>query len=158
MPTISAAGTTVAIASGAPATYDAAGFAAQTFLNIGKIKTGPEFGKTFEVISNNYLSQRGTEKRKGTWNGGQLSLEVDSNQDDTGQALAETAVDDDADYSFRVTLQDGTVYYLRGLVVSFPLMTGSPNDMVRYMLTVELNPIFDGDDEYSSIKVLPSSV
>jgi len=152
MATQSAAGTTIAIATGAPATFDIAGFEAQTWLNIGKVKNLGDFGKTFEVISNNYLTQRGTEKRKGTFNAGTLSMEVDSNPGDTGQAMCETALDTDADYSFRVTLQNGDIYYLRGQVTGYPLMTGGPNDMVRHQLNVELNPIFDDGDEFAAIK------
>lgn len=151
MTTQSAADTTVHIANGAPATWDVTGFAAQTWLNVGKIKNLGEFGKQFEVISNNYLSQRGTEKRKGTWNAGQLSMEVDLNGD-TGQDMCETALDTDADFSFKVTLQNGDKYYVRGLVTGFRTMTGGPNDMVRGSLQIELNPIFTTTDEVAAIK------
>jgi len=49
LPTSSAAGTTISIVAGDPTTYDAAGFAALVWENIGKIKNAGEFGKTFDL-------------------------------------------------------------------------------------------------------------
>lgn len=151
--THSSAGTTFAIASGAPATWDEAGFEAQTFKDIGKIKNGGEFGKKFQLITNQYLSQRGEEKRKGTWNAGSLSLQVNLNGGE-GQALAEAALDSDDDYSFRVVLQSGKTFYCRGIVTGFPTNVGAANDMTGSTITIELNPIFTaGGDEVAAIVV-----
>lgn len=151
--TFSSAGTTFSIASGVPATFDATGFAAQTFEVIGKVKNGGEFGKQFEVISNNYLSQRGTEKKKGTWNAGTLSLTVDVNGDD-GQLACETALDSDADYTFRVVLKNGDTHYMRGIVTGFRVTIGGPNDMTSAAIGLELNPVFlAGGTEVASVKV-----
>lgn len=151
--TTSSAGTTFALATGAPATFDGVGFAAQTFKPIGKIKNGGEFGKQFEIIKNNYLSQRGTEKRKGTFDAGAINLEVDLYGDD-GQLLCETALDSDADYSVLITLQNGDKHYLRGLVTSFRTKVGGPNDMTGATIAIELNPIFlAGGTEVASVKV-----
>lgn len=150
--TQSSAGTTVAIASGAPATWNAAGFAAQTFENIGKLKNVGSFGKQFSLISSEYLSQRGTEKRKGTFNAGSLDLTVDVNGD-AGQVLLETALDSDADFSFRVEFQDGTTYYVRGQVTEFMKNVGGPNNMIEASVKVELNPILDGVTELAALKV-----
>lgn len=151
--TNSAAGTTFGLAAGAPATFNSAGFLAQTFKNIGKIKNGGEFGKQFEIIKNNYLSQRGTEKSKGTFDAGSINLEVDLNGDE-GQLLCETAVDSDADYSFSINFKNGDIYYLRGLLTSFRIKVGGPNDMISVTITLELNPIFaEGGTEVAAIKV-----
>ena len=151
--TFSSAGTTFSIASGAPATFDAVGFAAQTFDVIGKVKNGGEFGKQFEIISNNYLSQRGTEKRKGTFNAGTLSLTVDVNGDE-GQQACETALDSDADFTFRVVLKNGVTHYMRGIVTGFRITVGGPNDMTGAAIGLELNPIFlTGGVEVASVKV-----
>jgi len=141
--TTAAAGSQFAIASGVPATFDAAGFAALQFKNIGKIKNGGEIGRIFEVIKNNYLSQRGTEKRKGTWDAGTLSLEVDV-QTDEGQAACDAALDSDLDHNLRVSIaKTGVVFYLRGIVTGFRRKIGAPNDMVSATVSIELNPFFD---------------
>lgn len=144
--TKSSAGTKIALAAGAPATWDAAGFAAQVFKNIGKIKTGPEFGETFETVKNQYLSQRGTEKRKGTFDAGTITLELDR-IDDEGQLLAKAALRSDDDYTVRIQLQDGSGAYLRGVVTKFTSKVGGPNDMYSGSITIDLNPIFTADDD-----------
>ena len=153
-PTISAAGTTIGIASGNPATYDAAGFGALSFDLIGKIKNAGEFGKTFELIRNNYLSQRGTEKRKGTFDAGNLTIEVDIQAGNPGQAACEAALDSDEDFNFEVKFKNGITYYVRGQVTSFPKRIGAPNDMVSATIGIELNPFFDAaGEELAAVKV-----
>jgi hypothetical protein len=152
--TSSAAGTTIGIASGDPATFDAAGFSALTYANIGKIKNAGDIGKAFEVISNNYLSQRGTEKRKGTFNAGKLSIEVDI-KTDPGQEACEAALESDDDFNFQIKFKTGLTHYVRGQVISFTKHIGGPNDMLSATLGVELNSFFNGETELSSIRVLP---
>ncbi len=154
--THSSAGTTFSIASGDPATWDDAGFEAQTYHLIGKIKNGGEFGKKFQLITNQYLSQRGEEKRKGTFNAGSISLQVDILKGSAGQDMCATALDVDADYSFRVVLQNGRTFYLRGLVTGFPVNVGGANDMTSSTITIELNPIFlASGDEVAALEVTP---
>lgn len=151
--TFSSAGTTFSIASGAPATFDAAGFAAQTFDVIGKVKNGGEFGPLREVIKNNYLSQKFTEKRLGTADAGSTSLEVDL-YGDAGQIACEAAVDSNDDVSFLITLQNGNKFYLRGIVTSFRIKLGGPNDMTTATIALEFNPIFlTGGAEVAAVKV-----
>lgn len=153
--THSSAGTTFAIASGDPATWDEPGFAAQTYNVVGKIKNGGEFGKKFQIITNQYLSQRGEEKSKGTFNAGSLSLQVNILKGSPGQDMCAVALDSDADYSFRVVLQNGRTFYLRGLVTGFPINVGAANDMTGSTITVELNPIFlDDDTEVAALEAI----
>lgn len=154
--TSTAAGTTIGLVGGDPATFDGAGFAALTYENIGKIKNSGEFGKTFQLVTSTYLSQRGEEKRKGTFNAGQLSIEVDV-KTDAGQAACETALDSDADYNFKITFKTGVVYYVRGQVTSFTKKIGGPNDMLAATIGIELNPFFDGANELAAVKVLPTT-
>uniref|UniRef100_A0A1A7GE56 Phage tail protein n=1 Tax=biofilter metagenome TaxID=1070537 RepID=A0A1A7GE56_9ZZZZ len=154
--TTAAAGTRFGIVGGVPATFDAAGFSALIFIDIGKIKNGGEIGKQFEIIRNNYLSQRGTEKRKGTFDAGSLTLEVDV-KTDAGQAMCETALESDDDYNFQIKFKTGLTYYVRGLVTGFKKKVGGPNDMFAATITVELNPFVDeADVEQAALKVEPT--
>ena len=152
MATQSSARTKLAIATGAPDTFDAAGFAAQTYLNVGKLKNLGAFGKQFTLITSEYLSQAGKEKRKGTYDAGSLPITLDLNGD-TGQAALEAANDSDADYSFRITFQDGTIYYVRGMVTEFMKNVGGPNQMLEGTAKLELQTFFAGEEELASIKV-----
>jgi hypothetical protein len=153
MSTQSNSGTLFALSAAAPATYNAAGFAALTFANIGEVKTGGDFGKTFQVITSQVLSRRGTTKKKGTFDAGSLNLSMELDPDDAGQVLAETAVDSDDDYSVKITLQDGTIYYLRGLVTEFVTTVGGPNDMLMGRIKVDLQAFNNATgDEVAAIK------
>lgn len=153
--TSSAAGTTISIVSGNPATYDATGFAALVWVPVGKIKNAGEFGKTFQLITNNYLSQRGDEKRKGTFNAGQLNLDVDI-KTDAGQASCESALDSDDDYNFKIEFKTGLIYYVRGQVTSFSKKIGGANDMLAAAIGIELNPFFASGVELAAVKVEPT--
>ncbi|MDP3228398.1 MAG: phage tail tube protein [Acidovorax sp.] len=150
--TQSSAGTTLEIATGAPATFDATGFAAQTYTKVGKLKNLGPFGKTFSLITSEYLDQRGKEKRKGTYDAGSLPVTLDLNGS-AGQNAMEDANDSDDDFSFRVTFQDGTAYYVRGIVTEFMKNVGGPNQMIEGTCKLELQSFTDGTDEFASIKV-----
>lgn len=153
MTTQSNAGVKFSLSAGTPATFDAAGFAALTWSEVGEVKTGGDFGKTFQVITSQVLSRRGTTKKKGTFDAGMLNLAMEIDPDDAGQTLAETASDSDDDYSVKITLQDGTPYYLRGLVTEFKTTIGGPNDMLVGSIKVDLQAFLDDDDnEVAAIK------
>jgi len=149
--TTTASGTFIGIATGDPATFDETGFSALTYQSIGKITNAGEFGKTFELITNKYLSQRGQEKRKGTFNAGKLDLTVDI-KGEAGQAACEAALESDDDFNFKITFKNGVVYYVRGQVTSFTKKIGGPDNMIAATIGIELNPFFDGDDELASVK------
>lgn len=153
MTTQSNAGVTFSLSAAAPATFNATGFVAIAWTKIGEIKTGGDFGKTFQVITSQVLSRRGTTKKKGTFDAGMLNLALEIDPADAGQALAETAVDSDADYSVKIALQDGTPYYLRGLVTKFTTAIGGPNDMLAGNIQIDLQAFTDAlGDEVAAIK------
>lgn len=152
--TISSAGAKLAIASGAPATFDAAGFAGQIWKNVGEIKNIGEFGKTFQINKSQVLSRRGEKKTKGTFDAGQLSPTVELDPADLGQQMMLAARDSDAEYSFRVTLQNGDITYMRGLVAKWNKSVGDPNSNVQWSGSVEINPFYDAtSNEVSAIEV-----
>lgn len=153
MGTQSNSGVQFALSAAAPATFDAAGFAALTWANIGEVKTGGDFGKTFQVITSQVLSRRGTTKKKGTFDAGALNLSIEISSDDAGQIMAESAVDSDDDYSVQITLQDGTPYYLVGLVTKFTTTVGGPNDMLAGAIQIDLQSFNNATgDEVAAIK------
>lgn len=157
MPTQSNAGVKFKLSAAAPATYNAAGFAALSWTEIGEVKTGGDFGKTFQLITSNVLGRRGTRKKKGTFDAGALNMAIEIDRSDSGQGLAEDALDSDDDYSVCVELQDGTPYYLRGLVTKFTTSVGGPNDMLVGAIQVDLQSFVDaaGDEVAAVIGVTP---
>ena len=133
-----AAGTTVGIVLSAPATFDAVGYAALTFVNIGEITDIPDFGREFELITHKPLSSRGTVKKKGGFNEGTIDLKLGLNTDDAGTLLLKAAALSDVDYSFKIAHPTGDVYYFRALTMSFKVGTGSSASIITATCKLEL--------------------
>ena len=137
-------GITIAAVLGAPATFDAAGFEALTFENIGQVTNVPTFGPTIQVVESNPLATGITEKFVGFVNYGSVALEADYDDEDTGQALATSAVDtNDAsfgeNFSFELTYSTGAKRYWVGKFFSATENPGSANSMVSTSMNVEIN-------------------
>ena len=135
-----ASGVTLGLSATAPATHDTAGFDALTFIAVGEITNVGEFGKEWGLVTHNPLATRGTKKGKGSYNNGTLSPSLALDPDDTGQAAMETALESDDPVYLAVTLQDGTIYYLVGLVMSFKPSIGGVGDVVTATTSIELTP------------------
>jgi hypothetical protein len=131
------AGTTLGISASAPATYDAAGYAALTFTNIANIEDGGSHGRTYAEVTFNPIDSRGTQKFKGSFNEGNKTLSVGLNSDDAGMILLKTALASDNSYSFKVAYQNGDVDYFQARVMSLSKATGSVDSIV--MASIELS-------------------
>ena len=132
------AGTTIGIASDAPGSYDATGFEALTFDMIGEVTDLGEFGREYSLVTHNPLGDRQTVKRKGSYNDGSISMTVARVTGDAGQGVLQTALDDDASYSFNVTLQDGTELYFVAQVMSYTANVGSVDQITTASVTIEI--------------------
>lgn len=132
------AGSTLGIVAAAPATFDVTGYEALTFVNIGEITDLGEFGREYALVTHNPIGSRGTQKLKGSFNEGTMTLQLGLDESDAGQDLLQTAVDDDASYSFCVTLQDGSKYYFRALAMSFKRQPGSVDQVTAATCTLEI--------------------
>lgn len=135
-----ASGVTLGISIAAPATHDEAGFDALTLTTVGEITNVGEFGKEWALVTHNPLSTRGTKKGKGSFNNGTLNPSLALDPNDAGQTAMKTALESDDPAYFAVTLQDGTIYYLTGLVMSFKPNIGGVDDVVTASTTIELTP------------------
>ena len=113
------AGTIISISASLPASYNSTGFSALTYTSIGEVTDIGDIGKTYNSVTHNNLADRKTYKLKGNYNNGTMSLSLASAPSDAGQAIALTALDDDDDYSFKITDQDGSVHYFTGKVMSY---------------------------------------
>lgn len=138
MPVHSSAGSALKISAATPATFDAAGYAALSFTNIGEITNLGEFGREYALITHNPIANRGTVKRKGSFNEGAMALQLALDTDDAGQILARAASLSDDDYSFEVTLQNGDKYYFQGQVMSFKIGLGGVDDITSASINLEI--------------------
>lgn len=134
----SSAGTTLKISAATPATFDAAGYGALTYTNIGEITNLGEFGREYSLITHNPIANRGTVKRKGSFNEGTMSLQLGLDKNDAGQILAKSASVSDDDYSFEITTQNGDKYYFQAQVMSFKIGLGEVNSITSASINLEI--------------------
>lgn len=80
--------------------------ATDTFVEVGEVVNVPEFGRTYTEIKYNPLNSRGTQKFKGSYDDGNLSVPLGRDTSDAGQAAVIVALDVDADYNFKVLFND----------------------------------------------------
>lgn len=135
----SSAGTTFALSAALPATYDAAGFGALTFTDVGEVTNIGEFGKVYDLITHNPLATRKTEKLKGAYNNGSATLTLAIDKDDAGQILATDGLDSDAAYAAEVTYQDGSIDYFTVLIMSFTTNVAGVNDVLSGSINIEID-------------------
>ena len=134
------AGTTFAIATALPGTYDATGFNALTWQLVAEITDIGEFGKEFNLVTHIPLATRGTKKFKGSFNNGAVTLQMARDQNaSSNQDKLKTALASDASYAFRVTLQDGTKLYYTGKVMSYKSQVGGVDQMTGASCAIELD-------------------
>lgn len=138
------AGSTIAISAAAPATFNDTGYAALTFTPIGEVTDLGEFGREYALVTHNPLGNRGTVKRKGSFNEGTIDLKLALDTDDAGQILAKTAANSDNDHSFKVTLQNGDIFYFQGQVMSFKTQVGSVDQITGASIKIELTTAAGG--------------
>lgn len=125
-----------------PATEDAAGYAALTFIEVGELTNIPAFGSTTAVIESNPLKTGVTEKYKGFKNYGSISLDMDLDLEDAGQLLMVSGAEGDNDtvrYSHELKYPNGEVRYFQGQIFSFTENPGGQNSMVTANSNVEIS-------------------
>lgn len=146
MTTQTAAGAKLGISAALPATYDATGFAALTFTNIGEVTNLGTFGRKYNVVSYNPLASRSTQKRKGSFNSGTLSPQLSIDDADAGQIIMRSALASDAEFSFQMTKQDGKKVWCKGIVTSFEENLATVDTIYNATATIEINTDSTGVD------------
>lgn len=138
MTSTTAAGSALAISAAAPATQDAAGFAALTFTEIGSIEKIGAIGATFAKVE--FTPLKGPkDKHKGSADYGSLQPSMAHDDDDAGQTLFRTAADDATSklYSFKVTYSTGAIRYFQGRVFGYPETVDGADTVITAAPTVE---------------------
>ena len=133
------AGTKLRISASAPATYNSTGFAALTWTEIGEVSEMGEFGRQYNLVTFNTLGDRRTVKRKGSYNDGTIACQMARVPDDAGQTILVTAVNSDASYSIKVTLQDGTVFYTTAQIMSYTTNIGNVDQITSATVNLEID-------------------
>lgn len=140
MGSITAAGTALAISAGAPATQDAAGYAALTWTEIGQIEKIGAIGATTNKVE--FQPLKGPkQKHKGSTDYGSLQPSLAHDDEDAGQTLLRTASEpeNNAKYSFKATYPDGAIRYWQGRVFGYPETVDGADTIIMAAPTVEID-------------------
>lgn len=141
MPVSTAAGTKLAIVSGAPATYDITGFAALSFVDVSDVVTLGEFGGSSQVVSFIGLTDVVEQKFKGSFNAGSMSINVGNDLTDAGQVVLSAGAKptDNTIHSVKVTFPNTLVVYFTCIVTGFNLSVPDANSVISATGSLELN-------------------
>lgn len=146
----SSAGTTLYVVAGDPTAYTSTAYdtlftaSGSGAALVGEITDLGEFGREYNLITHNPIGSRGTQKFKGAFNEGQMSLQLGLDTDDAGQILMKTASLSDDDYSFKVTAQGGDVYYFQGKVMTWKVGFGQVDSITSANCNLELTTTATG--------------
>lgn len=140
MAVMTSAGSTLAIATGSPTTYDATGFAAMTYVTIGEVTDiGEVTNREYAVVNHSPIGSRTVKKFKGSYQTGSLQIQMARDTANVGQTALRAALLSDADYAFKVTLQDASKIHFVGKVTSFKTSIGSVDQITGANCTIELS-------------------
>lgn len=131
------AGSSLAISATLPVSLTATAYAVPVYTVIGEVTDAGSLGRTYNIVNHNPLATRGTVKIKGSFDDGTMTVQLAYAPGDAGQVLVETALNSDAFYAFRLTLQDGTIKYFQAQVTSAPVNVGTVDQITG--LTVNLS-------------------
>lgn len=143
-------GTTVAMTANttAPATFDAAGYGALTYIDLGCMNNISPFGDESNLVTFDCINEGRTKKLKGQRNAGTMTLTIALDDTTTGYDNIQLAEADDStgDYYFKVVFENpqnatgnGAIRYFGGKVMSVREAPGGADDVVTIEMVVEIN-------------------
>lgn len=128
-----------------PATFDYAGFSAQTYVEIKELSNIGVIGEVASLITFEPVGDPYQYKFKGNYNTGQLALQGAYAPSDAGQAKLFVALQDPVAYSFKLEIGGGVTgvpkatLFVQGQVMSAPINVGSVNQITGLDSTIELS-------------------
>lgn len=136
-------GTKLSFVAGKPATYDAAGFAALTFLLASEAAELPTFGPQAALATHTPLASGVVAKRRGSLNYGSVTIPFALSDDDTGQAvvrlLGTADAGEDATVSVKVELPNADILYFTAQVMSFQTNIGNADQITMAEVQLEID-------------------
>lgn len=130
----------------------AANAATDTYVEVAEVTNIPEFGRAYQEITHQSLGRRDTQKFKGSYNEGSITLALGRDMSNAGQAALRAALDSDSDYNVKITLNDTpstgtspkpTTYLLKAKVMSFTTNPGGPNQIVGASVMLGISSIVE---------------
>lgn len=135
----SSAGSGLFVCLSLPATNNAAGYQALTFIEVGEVTNIGEIGRKYNQVTVNNLKQRQTRILKGSYTEGAPQITINYAPGDDGQVAMLAALNQDGNVSFKFELQDGTEKFAQGLVLAAPFTIGGVDDVTSGTYDIALN-------------------
>lgn len=136
-------GTKVSVVAGRPATYDAAGFGALTFLLAGEVSDLPSFGAESALATHTPLATGIVNKRAASVNYGSTALTLAYSEDDAGQGVLNTVANVDPGLdkvvSVEVELPNGAIRYFTAQVMSYKENVGNADQITMAEVQLEID-------------------
>lgn len=134
---ITVANTTVSISAALPATYDAAGYAALTWVPVGELTDiGSVLGREYNTSTHAPIGSAQQIEKKASYKLGNADFTCGWLEADAGQVLISTAASSNAIYAFKVIKQDGTIRYFTAQVMKFVENLGTVDNVVQGQFTL----------------------
>jgi hypothetical protein len=126
------------VCANAPATYDAAGYAALTWVEVGLItKLGGVLGRDYNTTSMEFINDALIKEKKSNYKLPPADMEVAWNESDAGQIIIAAAALGYNIPSFKVVKQNGTsLRYFPAQVKNFVESLGAAQDAVKGTFTL----------------------
>ncbi|MEH3120355.1 MAG: hypothetical protein PGN16_00010 [Sphingomonas phyllosphaerae] len=139
MSTTTAAGATLGISTGTPATFDRAGYAALNYDDVGYVEKIGTIGKVFAKTEFQAL-KRAKDKLKGSTDQGALAPSMAYDESDPGQITLRAAAADTTTrlYPIRVGYPTGEVRYFRGRVFNAAEGVEGADGVIMTTSTIEI--------------------
>jgi len=140
-------GTGLYVSAGVPATYDAAGYAALVWTEVGEVESLPDFGGKATVATFTALKDGIVNKKKGSIDYGEMAIPLGMKTTDTGQAALMSAFDGankNVVHSVKVSNSEIGVIYFTAETTSYTYNIGDANAITKNTVTfaVKTKPIF----------------
>ena len=122
-----------------PATYDAAGYAALSYDEVGEITDAGTLTAEYNVTEHNTVNERDIKKLKGSRDNGSQDYTLGFDDEDAGQLTMQTALDSDDDYHIKIAMKSGGFIYYSGIVTKFDIVFGAADDVVGAETSIAIN-------------------
>lgn len=111
--------------------------ASDTFTAVGEITDMGDFGREYKEVTTETMDDRKTFRVKGNYDDGTMTITLNRDMTNAGQTALAAALNSDADYNFRIELNNkateaghGTRFDFKAKVFSFKTKVGGPNSFV----------------------------
>lgn len=143
------AGSTLAVSTTAPATYDLAGYSASglVYTIIGEITDIGPFSRTYATVNHNPIAERQVTQKKGSFTLDPIELMMAWDGDDAGQVILRAAEATDAILTFELVKQGGDQRYFTAQVSKVSENFGGADNVNQAAITLLPQKVFIRDPE-----------